>query len=562
MSEKEKQTKIGGQALFDGIMMRGEKKAAMAVRKKDGSIYVEEWKLPKKRWYQKALFVRGFFNFVLQMRDGYKYMMKSAEISGYLDEEEEPTSKFEKWLTEKFGDKLTLAVMVIGIILGIALTLLLFMFVPTFIYTGIAHLMAESVDLSPWQSVCEGLLRMLIFLVYLFLTSLMKDLHKTYQYHGAEHKTIYANESGAELTVENVKKYQRFHPRCGTSFIFLMLAISIVFYTLLPVNSSVLSEALNINSMAAGAIWTVIRLALLPVLVGISYEILKLAGRYDRNILMRIVSAPGLGIQRLTTKEPDDGQLEVAIAAFLPVLPANERNELRWLSEFAEKNNQDLNALLKRREDGEPLQYILGEWEFYGYNFKVGKGVLIPRPETEFLIDLAKKHKPKTIYDLCAGSGCVGIALAKETGCEVIAVEISDEAIEYLKHNAELNNVSVKIIKDDVLKPEFGFEKADCILVNPPYLTKAEMGELQAEVTHEPEIALFGGEDGLDFYREIFRLWDGKLKQGGLFAVEVGHKQAGAVAELMRESGFNPQIIKDYSGTDRIIYAIKGENHA
>jgi uncharacterized protein YqhQ len=325
MSEKLKQAKIGGQALFDGIMMRGEKKAAMAVRKKDGTIHVEEWELPAKKWYQKAFFIRGVFNFVLQMRDGYKYMMKSAEISGYLDEEEEATSKFEKWLAEKFGDKLMSAVMVLGVVLGIALALSLFMFVPGFIYTGIAHLLQDTVDLSPYQSLFEGLLRIIIFIVYLFLTSLMKDIHKTFQYHGAEHKTIFANESGAELNIENVRKYKRFHPRCGTSFIFLMLAISIVFYTLLPFNNRVLAEMFEINNMAASAIWTTIRLALLPVLIGISYELLKLAGRYDKNIVMRIISAPGMGIQRLTTKDPTDDQLEVALAAFIPVLPDNEQ---------------------------------------------------------------------------------------------------------------------------------------------------------------------------------------------------------------------------------------------
>jgi len=235
------------------------------------------------------------------------------------------------------------------------------------------------------------------------------------------------------------------------------------------------------------------------------------------------------------------------------------RNELKWLREFAEKNNQDLETLLKRRESGEPLQYILGEWEFYGYNFKVGKGVLIPRPETEFLVDLAKEHKPKRVYDLCAGSGCVGIALSRETGCEVIAVEFFDEAIAYLKQNA---TEKIKIIKDDVLKPAFDYEEADCILVNPPYLTKSEMNELQREVRHEPETALFGGDDGLDFYRGIFRIWGGALKQGGLFAVEVGGKQARQVAEIMESNGFSPHIKKDYSGIERIVYTIKGDKNA
>jgi release factor-specific protein-(glutamine-N5) methyltransferase len=574
MSEKIiKPTKIGGQALFEGIMMRGKEKAALAVRKKDGTIHVEEWTLKKPKWYQKTPFVRGIFNFILQMRDGYKYMMKSAEISGMFDEEDgEPESKFEKWLTEKLGDKLTALVTVIGVVLGIALALLLFMFVPTWIFTGIRSLFGNiGVDLTQWRSLFEGLIKILIFIGYLPLTSLMKDVRKTYEYHGAEHKTIFAHESGAELNVESIKKYKRFHPRCGTSFIFLTLAISILFYSVLPINSELFMEAFGVGSFLADFIRTTLKILFLPVLVGISYELLKLAGKYDKNIIMRIISAPGMGIQRLTTKEPTDEQIEIAVAAFLPVLEAEtagddaprrdmtKLNEEKWLHEFAQKNNLDLSALQKRRENGEPLQYILGEWEFYGYTFKVGKGVLIPRPETEFLVDLAKEHKPKTVYDLCAGSGCVGIALARELGCDVIAVEISDEAIEYLKQNAELNNVSdkVKIIKADVLNPGFEFEQADCILVNPPYLTKQEMQELQEEVKHEPEVALYGGEDGLDFCRRVFKLWVGNLKQGGLFAAEVGHGQAEEAAELMKSAGFTPQIKKDYSNVDRIIYAIK-----
>ncbi|MCL1822571.1 MAG: peptide chain release factor N(5)-glutamine methyltransferase [Oscillospiraceae bacterium] len=235
------------------------------------------------------------------------------------------------------------------------------------------------------------------------------------------------------------------------------------------------------------------------------------------------------------------------------------RQEEKWLREYAEKSKQDINKLIERRVNGEPLQYILGEWEFYGYNFKIGKGVLIPRPETEFLVDSAKEYKPELVYDLCAGSGCVGIALAKETGCKVISVDISEEAIKYLKQNIKLNGVEIETIKDDVLNPAETYTESDCILVNPPYLTGLEIQKLQKEVTYEPEIALFGGKDGLDFYRKIFTLWSGKLKKGGLFAVEVGDGQAREVCGFMQNAGLfeTPQIIKDYSGIERVVYALK-----
>ena len=319
MKKSAKQVKIGGQALFEGIMMRGEEKAAMAIRKKDGTIQVNEWSLGKKKWYQKAFLIRGVFNFVLQLRDGYKYMMQSAEISGAFDEDEEPTNRFEKWILDKFGDKLMDFIMVIGVVLGVALALLLFMFLPTWSAGFIASFLEDSVK---WEPLIAGLMRIIIFIIYLFLTSLMKDIHKTFQYHGAEHKTIAANEADLELTVENVRSCSRFHPRCGTSFIFLVLAISIIFHTLLPIDREVIREFTGFeNSFALSSILSGIRILFLPVLIAISYEVLKLAGRYDKNIIMRVISAPGLGIQRLTTKEPTDLQIEVAIASFLPVLP-------------------------------------------------------------------------------------------------------------------------------------------------------------------------------------------------------------------------------------------------
>jgi len=255
------------------------------------------------------------------------------------------------------------------------------------------------------------------------------------------------------------------------------------------------------------------------------------------------------------------------IQEILPILQnaefeiENAVQEAKWLEKYGKG---DLTKLARRRASGEPLQYILGEWEFYGYPFKVGKGVLIPRPETELLVDLAKEYcvRNSVVFDLCAGSGCVGIALAKETGCKVIAVEKSSEAIEYLKQNIILNKVEkqVEIVQGDVLDLEVYQSlcamNADWILINPPYLSKSEMQELQKEVTHEPESALFGGYDGLEFYRKFFKEW-GWLADGNNFATEVGDGQAEAVCEMMREIGVNPLIKKDYNGIDRVVYSIQ-----
>ncbi len=223
-------------------------------------------------------------------------------------------------------------------------------------------------------------------------------------------------------------------------------------------------------------------------------------------------------------------------------------------------------AMADRRISGEPLQYIFGHWEFYGYDFYVGEGVLIPRPETELLCEKAIEHLKKfggSFADLCAGSGCIGITVAKQTGEKCTSVEISEKAFSYLERNIALNDVEnlITAIKGDIFDEKVIDSVADdslsAILSNPPYINKRDMENLQAEVRHEPETALFGGDDGLDYYRKIFKSYDRKLKKGGLFAVEIGEEQGQAVSALMEEVGYSPVIIKDYSGLDRIVMAIK-----
>jgi len=238
----------------------------------------------------------------------------------------------------------------------------------------------------------------------------------------------------------------------------------------------------------------------------------------------------------------------------------NSVQEANWIIKYGKG---DLNDIVLRRIHGEPLQYLLGEWEFYGYPFKVGKGVLIPRPETELLVDIAKEHNPKRVYDLCAGSGCVGIALAREIGCNVIAVEKSPQAFEYLKQNIKLNHVETRVmpIQADVLNPELStiIDRQSSILINPPYLSKTEMSNLQKEVAHEPESALFGGEDGLEFYREFFKKWKKRINLCGLFACEIGDAQAAAVCDLLEETGNSPQVKKDFNGINRVVLTRRKE---
>lgn len=326
--EKIHRTTIGGQALFEGIMMKGPNETAMAVRKKDGDIVVESTPAGAKKWYNKAFFIRGSVNFISQLTEGYKYLSRSMELSGALDDDgEEEPSKFEKWLDEKFGDKITGVIMGIAMVLAIALAVVLFMFVPTWLFMLLQMAFGET-DISAFQSAFEGVLKIIIFVSYMAIVSLMKDIRRTYEYHGAEHKTIACYERGLPLTVENVKPQRRFHPRCGTSFIFLVLIISILVYSVVPITNTFFIETFAVSETIAMILRVACKILLLPVIVGISYEVIRIAGRYD-NIVTRIISAPGLALQRLTTKEPDDKQIEVAIAAMNKVIPENKESD-KW----------------------------------------------------------------------------------------------------------------------------------------------------------------------------------------------------------------------------------------
>lgn len=307
-------TSIGGQALIEGIMMRGPKDTAMAVRSPDGKIIVEQVedardkKVPK---FLKFPVIRGVINFVQTMLLGYKALMRSAELSGMEEEEGEP-SKFEKFLTEKLGEKLFSIVGAIGMVLGVAIAICLFVFIPTFL----VNLFNKYVfNLGAFTAVLEGIIKIAVFIGYIAVVALMPDIKRTFQYHGAEHKTIACYEANEELTVENAKKHSRFHPRCGTSFILIVLVISIIVFLAVPASIGVLYRFL-------------LRIASVPIIVGVTYEIIKLVGRYD-NVFTRIISAPGLWLQRLTTREPDDSQLEIAIAAINAVLP-EDKSEAEW----------------------------------------------------------------------------------------------------------------------------------------------------------------------------------------------------------------------------------------
>ncbi len=307
---------VGGQAVLEGIMMKGKEDYAIAVRREDGTVSLSKHTHTSIRSKHKLLrlpIVRGIVGFVESMVLNFKTLSISAEQYGIDDSE--PESKFDKWILDHFGEKLMSIVMGISMVLGVVLAIGLFLLLPSYITRGIEWLVGHR--LGVFKNLVEGLLKIAIFVAYILLVSLMKDIRRTFEYHGAEHKSIFCYEAGEELTVENVKKHSRFHPRCGTSFIFVILIISILINSLpfIPWDNMLLRM--------------LCKLLVLPLTVGIGFEFIMFAGKHD-NIITRILSAPGLWMQRITTKEPDDGQIEVAIIALKTALP-NEFPEYHYI---------------------------------------------------------------------------------------------------------------------------------------------------------------------------------------------------------------------------------------
>ena len=299
--------RVGGQAVLEGIMMKAGDNCCTACRLENGEVAVNDRKFVSVRKKHKWLnipILRGVINFIEMMILSYSTLTVSAEMLG-IDEEAEET-KAEKWMKKHLGIKLFDVLMVIALILGVALCLGLFIYLPTLAVSGVASLFGIE-ELGIWRAVPEGFLKIAIFILYIYLVSLMPDIRRTFEYHGAEHKSIACFEAGVELTPENAKKYTRFHPRCGTSFLFVMLFIGIIVSLFIPA---------SLNNILR----SVIKLLLVPVIVGLGYEFILFAGKHP-NALTRILSAPGLWMQRLTTREPDEKQLEVAIIAMKCALP-------------------------------------------------------------------------------------------------------------------------------------------------------------------------------------------------------------------------------------------------
>lgn len=586
-------------------MMRGERSIATAVRLEEGGIAVESRYIKPvkdKNILYRIPIIRGVLNFFGSMVVGIKTLMRSGEVFG--DEEGEP-SKFEKWLAKTFKVDIYSVVMFISVLLGVALAVALFVFLPLLCRNGVEALIPEaskgSVGVNIGLNFLEGVIRLVIFILYIFLTSLMKDIRRTYMYHGAEHKTISAYENELPLDVKSVQTMSTYHDRCGTTFMVLVMLIGVL---VLSVCDLELVCGLDADWAPNGVVgfladfgW---RLLLLLPIMGISYEVLKFLAKFD-NALVRALKFPGKLMQKLTTRQPDDDMVEVAIAAFTTVMAMDadpnlpeltfdtnelythvrkkleemvedkadvdwmichvtgkKRSELEHLTYIRHSKVEELLDMARRRQQGEPLWQIIGNADFYGYEIDINKNVLCPRPETEELVCEAVKHisENSRVLDLCTGSGCIAIAVADKTGAHVVASDISEEALKIAKSNAVKNKVDDKIefVYSDMFEGITG--TFGVIISNPPYIPTADIAGLDREVKdYEPALALDGGEDGLDFYRIIAEKAGEYLAPGGRIFLEAGIGQAQAVADMLK--GFDTKIIKDMQGIDRIICGVK-----
>ena len=323
MAEKKNggfRTSIGGQALIEGILMRGPEKQAIVVRDQEGKLVekVEELRLIKdKHPILGVPLIRGTVNFLAAMVNGVKALMYSADF--YPDDEAAQPSKFDLWLEQHLSSKkLESAVVGLSVVLGVGMSILLFLVLPTLLTGAVLHFFP---NFPLWgRNVMEGLLKILIFLLYLFLCSRLKDIHRVFQYHGAEHKTIFCYEAGLPLTVENVRIQPRHHPRCGTSFLFVVIFVSIL----------VSSVVFGIWPITNAGFRTLVHLLLLPLVVGITYEFNRWVGRHVQDSkLAQFLTAPGLWMQNFTTNEPDDSMIECAIRSLELVLPS-EKGKDAW----------------------------------------------------------------------------------------------------------------------------------------------------------------------------------------------------------------------------------------
>ena len=604
--QKSKKTYIGGQAVMEGVMMRGKRAMATAVRDPEGVVQIESERLKppeKRKKITRFPFIRGVVNFITSLIDGNRVLMRSADVASVDDEEQ---TKAAQWLEEKHKMSLDGLISGIAVVLGVILALLIFIWLPQWITSFLPTEIFDKTSTGlkgVWFNLVEGGIRIVIFVLYILLISLIPSLKRVFMCHGAEHKTITCYEEGKELTIENVRGCSRVHDRCGTTFLFIVMIVSILVFSL--VNIAVAGWLYTGNGKIDNLLRFAIKVLMLPVVAGFSYEVLRLLAKTKGKFFL-IFKAPGLLLQRLTTREPEDGMIECAIIAFKTVLAMDadptvpervfatpgkmsallkntkkrfadnniDEEDAEWIfslvlnipkSSVATEEKilkvaqaKEIIRIADARLTGRPLWYIVGDTDFCGYKIKVDERVLIPRPETEemAMMAVATAEHGNSILDLCTGSGALAIAIYKRLEesnrkVKMTAVDISADALEVAKENAAENEADILFIQSDLFTRIRG--RFDIIVTNPPYIPTAEIDTLQREVKdYEPRLALDGGADGLDIYRRIAAEAPKYLNRGGTLIMEVGAGQAAEIVKMFRGNSYS-MIIQDFNGIDRYV---------
>lgn len=627
-------TSIGGQAIMEGVMMRGADRTAIAMRLPGDEIYLRTKKLKPAGKLRKIPILRGIISFADSLVTGMSTLMESADIleENFPEEDWGEPSALEQKINSRFGEKAAWnAMLFLSVLFAVVLSIGIFVIFPTIAINWLGKWISNSIALN----LCEGIFRIVLFVLYIYLISRMKDIQTLFQYHGSEHKTIHCFENGLELTPANARQFYTLHPRCGTSFLIFVMIISLMLFSFLGWPN----------------VWMRIasRILLIPVIAGLSYEVLRLAGKSD-NIIVRVLSYPGLMMQKLTTKEPTDHQLEIAIVALKAVLvdsdapvidgvvdtdaklivkeieepeeskgsdePDNEirvcgirydsddatlENLLHWGKSclamvenganeaqeilqyilgytrtdlilrnkevLREDDRKEYERRIEMRLSGTPLQYITGVQEFMGLMFRVNPDVLIPRLDTEVLVDQAigilkaKEWENPFILDMCTGSGAIGVTMAHEfPDAEVTMTDVSPKALSTAMGNAQINDVFSRCIflQGDMFEAIPEQKRFDMILSNPPYIESDVIETLSTEVKdHEPRLALDGGADGLTFYRILAENAEKHLADGGYLMMEIGCDQGEAVRQLLEENEnySTAVVLKDLNHLDRIVIA-------
>lgn len=577
---------VGGQAVLEGVMMRGNKCIATSVRKRDGLIFTKVIPIKNKDSKLKNIpIIRGVVNLIESLKVGMEEMNFSAKMQE--EDREDRKSNFYKFLDKITKGKAKEIDEIGTLVFSVITAVIFFTFIPTFL-TSLLRNFIHSVILL---NIIEATFKLVLFIGYIYLISEIEEIDRVFRYHGAEHKAIATYEANLPLNVENVRKSPRYHARCGTNFLFLVILVSAVIFTFIP----------TFNLMYR----VVIKILLIPLVAGLTFELIMWLGK-NNTILSRAISMPGKAMQFLTTKEPDDKMIEVAIEALkysegkqytikeardyglkelkevengsldrdllLSHVTKLSRNEIimNLDKELTQKEIDEYRRLIQERKTFKPIGYILNQKEFMGLCFEVDENTLIPRADTEILVEKTEEiisiinknnNKDKiNILDMCTGSGAIGISLAKRNqNVKATLCDISHKALEVARRNVRNLEVldRVETVESDLFENIRNSSDFEIIVSNPPYIRSNEVRTLMKDVREfEPKLALDGGLDGLDFYRKITDKARKFLKDSGYLVFEIGHDQAEDVKKLFLEYGYKEiEVIKDLASKNRVICA-------